>query len=381
MSSNFVFDNLPEQLLHPPRHAWDGPQPGLSAQSDETRRYYFSEKNGALESIVQYTADGFPEVRVRYRSGLHESSSLPSAFEVEVWRDGSYASAGLVQKDGRVVYTHSLPRVMIDDRGADASIPLDDPEIFITPSGIVVRVVSHGSLFSNPRAQYVGRVKNFSPARPYTVRTVAGEHELEIHRSDVVFNPHGFVFEFKANGLAAIGELVIPECDYMRPDDESTKKIDHDLFTLHYHDRDGASVEIRDPSIAEMLDGAPHSVVGRHTFLHQSVPEMVDVHGGDAAERALRAIERSAFELGLIFFALKNEQRPAFRTVFLKAHHALEDALWKRVAEFERVVGADRHTVVNPQQIRAWVELAAQHPHEALLELKRSATPCYATAT
>lgn len=378
--SDVLIEFLPDVLLRPPLHTWAGPQPGLHAQADESRRYYFSQKTGALESIVQYNDALLPEVRVRYRSSFG-SNGQPRAFELERWQDGKYESAGLVEQDGRVVQTHSLPRVMLDAHNTERPIDTESGRTFITPAGTVVRLTSEGSLFARPRAEYMGRVKNFAPHRPFRVRAAGTEYDLEAHRQDAVIDPHGFVFEFRPEGLVAIGEIIIPELESDRGDSGNVVRADHDLFTLELRRGEGtARVDVTDEYINDFLEGPLSTIVGRHTFLHQSVPEMVDLHGSDRAERALRDIERRACELGLIFFALRNETRPAHRTAFINAQHILEDALWERVDAFERTLGAARHSVVNPALVRAWVERAAAHPHEALLELKQSVTPRYATA-
>lgn len=375
MNTSACFENLPESLLRPPAHAWEGPQPGLHAQADEMRRYYFSQKNGRLESIIQYDGCGAPEIKVRYRFGAGDSISKPRPFEVEQWNGEEYVSYGLVQQDGRVVRSHSLPRVMVNEHGADLAIPVDDNTVFITPAGVVVRLVSQGSWLRQPKAEFLGRVKEFSPLKPFVVKAVGGEHELDVDRRDVVINPYGHVFEFQPRGLTAIGELVVSEMGESSDAAAQTVEVPHDLFTLFFHPEQSPRVVIRDPQFNELLGGPLHTIVGHHSFLHQSVPELVDIHGSTVAEQRLRDVEQAATELGLVFYALRNEKRASFRAVFLKAQHQLEDALWKRVAELERVIGAEQHSVVNPRTLRAWIEQAAQHPHEALIELKRSATP------
>lgn len=378
MNTVACLENLPENLLCPPAHAWEGPQPGLHAQADEMRRYYFSQKNGKLESIVQYDAAGTPEIKVRYRVSADDTANKPRPFEVEAWNGSTYISYGLVQQDGRVVRTHSLPRVMLNEHGAETPIPIDEHNVFITPAGMVVRMVNEGSWLRRPKAQYVGRVKEFSPMKPFIVKTAGREYVLEIDRRDVVINPHGYVFEFQARGLCAIGELVIPETGGVSDSPAQTVEVPHELFTLLFHPEQAPQLNVHDVQFKQVLEGPLHTIVGRHIFLHQAVPELVDLHGGTIAEQRLRDVERAAIELGLVFYAVRNEKRPPFRTVFLKAQHQLEDALWQRVAELERVVGAESHALVNPRSLRAWIEQAAQHPHEALIELKRSATPRYA---
>ncbi len=370
MTSETFFEKLSDALLQPPAHAWDGPQPGLSAQADERCRYYFSQNTGRLERIVQHDATGAPAVQVHYRhvdSGEISGQSRARAFEIERWNGDAFVSEGVVAQDGRVIRTHALPRTMLTEHGKQEPIPRES-DIFITPSGEVVRLSSQGTFFASPRAAYLGRATIFNAAHPFVVKTPSGEHELSVDCRDTVIDVEGNVFEFKSEGLVAIGELVIPELDHAA-DQVGTQHLVHDFFTLSLADN-AVTVDFHDAKINEMLERPLHPIGGRHPFVHDATPELVDIHGSTLGEERLREVERAALELGLVSFALRNETRRPARAAFLKAQHALEDRLWHRIDRLEELVGMARHTLVNPTQIRAWIDRAAEHPHEALLALK-----------
>lgn len=379
MNTDVLFEKLPESLLQPPTHRWDGPQPGLHAQADEQRRYYFSPKTGRLETIVQYGEAGRPEFRVHYKANLNKGEAQLRAHEVQRWNGSDFISEGVVHQDGRVIRTHSLPRTMITEQGEEKVISTDEDGVYITPAGIVVKLEVAGTWFKRPQAVYLGRARHFNPAKPFWMKTNAGEQELAVDRRDVVVDPHGTVFEFTPSGLVAIGELVIPEIEDGELAENGFMEIPHEFFTLHFNPADASThVEIRDPYIKDFLEGALPTVTGRHPFIHSTVPELADIHGSFVAEQRLRDVERASLELGLVFYALAQEQPRSLHAAFLKAQHVLEDRLWQAISELEKVVGMERHTLVSPAQIRNWIDRAAGHPHEALLELKQSARTHYA---
>lgn len=373
MTSENLFENLPEKLLCPPAHAWEGPQPGLYAQADEACRYYFSQKTGCLKSIVHYNSNGQPDRKYLYRveSG---GSKKPYIFEIQSWNGREFISNKILSQDGRTIASHSLPRVMLAEQGVEKPIASALGDVFITAAGEVVRL---DELSRQPRAVYLGRVKGFDPLSPYHVRTLAGVQPIAIDRKDVIISPDGEVFEFSAAGLTYVGELVSAELDAAAEPEEFN--IAHDFFSIRIvpHE-DFVQMHIHDPHMRELLEGPVHKITGKHVFIHRNVPELVDVHGGTLAETKLRQVERHALELGLVFFAIKNEKNPQNRAAFLKAEHVLERALWAATHDFEKSLGADRHTIINAQDIRDWIDFAAQNPHDALLELKERAQKMYA---
>lgn len=378
MTSENILKSLPETLLRPPAHAWDGPQPGLNAQADELCRYYFSQKTGRLESIVQYDDAGTPAMRVRYRA----RDDKPQPFEIEQWTGKDFVSRGIINQDGRVIQSHSLPRVMVTEDGEERAIPVDEQGVYITPAGTVVKLVSQGTWLSRPRASYLGRVREFNPLRPFQVKTLAGQHELAVDRHDVVIDLQGYVFEFTTKGLSALGELVIPElAGTVEP--EEILEIPHTLFTLHINStqvkpQESVRMDIHDYHANALVNGPLHSVVGRHPFIHKTIPELVDVHGSLVAEQHLRSVERVALELGLVFYALQHEERTQVRAAFLKAQQGLEERLWNAIATFEQSLSVERHTVISVADIRAWIDFASTDPHGAILELKERAQQKYA---
>ncbi|MCX6780888.1 MAG: hypothetical protein NT003_02095 [Candidatus Magasanikbacteria bacterium] len=383
MNSEIFFEQLPPELMQPPAFMWEGPQPGIQAQADELRRYYFSPKTGKLESIVQYDDEGTPIARVRYRESISNSQNTIRPSEIEAWNGSEFVSHGLVEEGGTVVRAHSLPRTMIDVDGNEKKIPLDNASIFITPAGAVVELESLGSWLHAPTATYIGRVRGFNPLNPFSIRTATGEFELSTDQTDTVISPTGIVFEFNsAGGMDAIGEVVIPEIELGPARDAAEGKtihLPHEMFDIYVAPQENnVRVDIKDEHL-RALEAAPlHTIVGAHSFLHDTTPELIDAQGGVAAEEKLREVERGALELGLACYAVRREQRPQYHAAFLKAQHNLEDALWKKISVFESAVGVGQHTVINPALVRAWVERAATNPHEALLELRAAATPRYA---
>lgn len=374
MTSENVFENLPEKLLCPPAHAWEGPQPGLYAQADEACRYYFSQKTGCLKSIVHYNSSGQPDRKYLYRveSG---GSKKPYIFEIQSWNGAEFISNKILSQDGRTIASHSLPRIMLAEQGVEKPIASALGDVFITAAGEVVRLEQASG---QPRAVYLGRVKGFDPLSPYKVRTLAGVQPIAVDRKDVIISPDGEVFEFSAAGLTFVGELVVPELD-IEEEKKEEFNIGHDFFSIRIVPHENfVRMDIRDPHMREVVEGPVHKISGKHAFIHRSVPELVDVHGSLTAETNLRLVERHALELGLVFFAIKNESNPHNRAAFLKAEQVLEHALWTAIDAFEKSLGADRHTIINAQDIRSWIDFAATNPHEALLELKESAQKMYA---
>jgi hypothetical protein len=363
-----MFENLPDMLLHPPAHSWEGPQPGLSAQADDFCRYYFSAKTGRLDHIIHYGSDGTPELRIYYRTVGDSKKVEP--YEIERWNGSEFVH----ELKDRTFQVHELPRVMIGDDGLEKKIPLDAKDVYITPAGEVVRLESRGTFFKRPRAVYLGRLFGFNALKPFVLRRAGNKEPIAIDRKDVVIDPQGAVFQFTRDGLLALGELCgdSPVSDVLE-----NFEIPHQLFTLRMN-ADVAHMDIHDPHAQQFLAGPLHTIGGKHVFIRSSVPELVDVHGGDVAERLLRNVERSALELGLVFYAMKHEQRSDVRACFLKAQHSLEEKLWKTIDVFEQTLGKSRHTIISPQDIRDWVDFAATEPHGALLQLKEMAQKKYA---
>lgn len=363
-----MFENLPDMLLRPPAHAWEGPQPGLSAQADDFCRYYFSDKTGRLDHIIHYGSDGAPDMRVHYQ--LTADAKRVEPCELELWNGSEFVR----QQNDRGFQSRRLPRVMVGEDGAEKQIPHEQEGVYVTPAGEVVRLESHGTLFKRPRAVYLGRLSGFNALKPFHIKTAAGAQPLMVDRKDVVIDPHGFAFQFTRNGLAALGEI----CDATPSDDDLENfEIPHELFTLRMSP-EKLYMDIHDRHAQEFLAGPLHAIGGKHPFIRNSVPELVDVHGGTVAESLLRHVERCALELGLVFYAMKHEQRSDVRACFLKAQHSLEENLWKAIDVFEQSLGKSRHTIISPQDIRDWVDFAATQPHEALLQLKETAQKKYA---
>lgn len=363
-----MFENLPDTLLHPPAHSWEGPQPGLSAQSDDFCRYYFSSKTGRIDHIIHYNSEGSPDLKVYYRAAADSKNVEPC--EVESWNGSEFVR----EQSERNFQVHALPRVMIGDDGAEKKIPVDSPGVYITPAGEVVRLESHGTFFKRPRAVYLGRLTGFNALKPFFLKRAGGREPIAVDRKDVVIDPQGAVFQFTQEGLLMLGEI----CEGIaEPDALENFEIPHHLFTLQMK-ADATHMDIHDPHVQQFLVGPLHAIGGKHLFIRSSVPELVDVHGGDVAERLLRDVERCALELGLVFYAMKHEQRSDVRACFLKAQHALEEKLWKSIDVFEQTLGKSRHTIISPQDIRDWVDFAATDPHGALLQLKETAQKKYA---
>lgn len=363
-----MFENLPDMLLRPPAHAWEGPQPGLSAQADDFCRYYFSDKTGRLDRIIHYGSDGAPDMRVYYQPAADPKQVEPC--ELELWNGSEFVR----QQHEREFKSCRLPRVMVGDDGLEKKIPHEERGVYVTPAGEVVRLESYGTFFKRPRAVYLGRLSGFNALNPFYIKTTAGTEPIAIDRKDVVIDPEGFVFQFTQNGLVALGEI----CDTTPSDDALENfEIPHEIFTLRMTP-EKLHMDIHDRHVQDFIAGPLHAIGGKHPFIRNSVPELVDVHGGLFAENLLRTVERSALELGLIFYAMKHEQRSDVRACFLKAQHVLEEKLWRSIDDFEQSLGKSRHTIVSPQDIRDWIDFAATQPHAALLQLKEMAQKKYA---
>ena len=363
-----MFENLPDTLLYPPAHAWEGPQPGLSAQADDFCRYYFSDKNGRLDHIIHYGQDGAPDMRVYYQIADDPKQVEPCV--LELWNGSEFVR----QTHERNFRTHRLPRVMIGDDGSEQMIPAQKQGVYVTPAGEVVQLESFGTFFKRPRAIYLGRLQGFNALNPFYLKTKAGMEPIAIDRKDVVIDPNGFVFQFTRNGLAALGELSDPQ---QTEDNLDSFEIPHEYFTLRVTP-ERLHMDIHDRNIQNFIVAPLHVISGKHPFIRNSVPELVDVYGGMVAEKLLRDVERSALELGLVFYAMRHESRQDVRACFLKAQHSLEEKLWKSIDAFEQSLGKSRHTIISPQDIRDWVDFAATQPHEALVHLKETAQKKYA---
>lgn len=361
-------------LQQPPKTAWDGPQPGLMHQVDARHRFTFSSDTGYLESILAYDPTGVPTMRVHYQ--LDAQSGAPARIACELIGESGNPAQKILSSDGVWVYEQ--------DGGSELAIRADDTEKYTTPAGVVVTIIEQGTLWRQPRAQYLGRLKGFDPLRPFVMRTAYGVVPIPIDSNSQVIRADGTVFETSAEGLRRVGELV-PEAEQQSVAPSQPITIDHEHVVVALQPSLGAApeltVKIKHPELAQLLSGAVHRVVGRHPFFHEHIPEMIDVHGGVAAETMLRELERAAARTGLVMRVLKEDPRMEVRAALLHAHRELEQQLWLRARELEELLGSEQQQTLHYPSIRAWVSMVAANPDRAVADLRRMASPVTAYAT
>lgn len=360
-------------LVRPPKYSWNGPQPGLLEQVDQKHRYVFSAQNNLLDHIINYDSAGRPLARIWYK--LDQKSGELKVAEIENWQNNRFESTGKIgQNENDQI--NALPRYYLDDAGQERPIPTNDSRIFLTPNGTVVRLLSVGSLFRGPKAEYIGRIKGFNPLFPFEVKTPAGTAPIAAHRTDVVIDIKGNVFEFSATGLRAVGELIF---DQTEKTTNATFRAGNEYFdfVLEPAAEQPVSLIIKHPTIQKVVSGPLHIIVGTHAFVHSRVPEMTDINGGTAGEEQLRVIEELVVKIALISHALRQEGLTPAYAALLKALHILEDRLWTATARLEQTVGMERNTLIDMAAVRDWLVAAAADPARAVLVLKNTATPRY----
>ncbi len=362
-------------LLSPPAHIWLGPQPGLPHQTDERRRYKFSEKSGRLEHIVSYGDNGVPAARTQYRytSDLPQSQPVPTEFEH--WQDGAFIAYGSIDSNGRALHKQKFLRTMIAANGEEREIPTDSKKFFVTPAGKVVHVLDMRQLVSQLEAECVGRIRGFDSERPFVVRTIYGDLPLAVDRADVLISALGIVYEITESGLKTMGEVIFGNERGKKQEQTATSANEFCIIQLDSQEISSDSnicLTIRDQECREFINRPLQAVAGKHPFIQSHVPELIDLNGGTAGEEQLRVVEQTALELGLVLYALQKEQRLEMYPELTKAQHFFEERLWKQASDLEQLVGMVPNTLIHADSIREWVDSASYNPAGALASLKKN---------
>ncbi len=354
--------------LQPPQTKWDGPQPGLLEQSDAKHRFIFSPQHGRIDAVICYDDAGIPTCRVAYKE------AIPQA--IHNWNGFNFEYAGKINSAGEIIQEEIFDRTMLDAVGREKIMP-QEKNIFITPAGFVVKLLRSAGIFWKARAQYVGRLKKFSAEQPFQYATPSGVRTLQPGEKDILINLDGSVFVSTSSGLKTVGKLL----PYIHTENFEKKDVDFsdDLIALSRKNNE-FSAKILHPNHAALFDGPLPIISGRHPFVQRNAPEIGYTTGAQRGEVALRNLEKAAFQLALVTRAMHDAQKNAGEkySLLVAAHSALEIRVWIAAAEFEKIIDATPHTVINAEFIRAWIDGAIEDPHRALAALIDESEMAYA---